>query len=330
MPFRIISSPDPKYLAATDILVSDMSNINYDFLIYNRPIVLLANEWLIKNFPDIGIKTDLDHLEEAIARVINYPDEYKQQREYWHKKTMHNPDGNSSLRVFDAITKYSKFIKPVIIFIHGGNEISKFHLEPLFKISQSRGYRSILANNPKKIQISEDQRKNGVIFVATHNNVLKEIKNGFKVHIDHSVKGVGVTDYERLSLQYRENRYYPNTDLHITEGEVSYENTISLMGEYKNKVIMVGYPKSDLLIKANTFENKKDIFKSLGFDIAKPLITYAPTGKYRYPYKQGASLSNESIEKFKMVSKKNNYNILVKLRSKDNIIKKILDKLVRS
>ena len=38
MPFKKIGSPDPKYLAATDILISDMSNINYDFLLFNSYI----------------------------------------------------------------------------------------------------------------------------------------------------------------------------------------------------------------------------------------------------------------------------------------------------
>ena len=49
-----IGSPDPKYLAATDVLIGDMSNINYEFLLLDRPIILIANNWLKDTFPDIG------------------------------------------------------------------------------------------------------------------------------------------------------------------------------------------------------------------------------------------------------------------------------------
>ena len=59
MGFKIIGGADPKFLAATDILIGDMSNINYEFLIFDRPVILLANKWLQNHFPDIGIKTNL-------------------------------------------------------------------------------------------------------------------------------------------------------------------------------------------------------------------------------------------------------------------------------
>ena len=52
-----IGSPDPKYLAATDVLIGDMSNINYEFLLLDRPIILIANNWLKDTFPDIGQKS---------------------------------------------------------------------------------------------------------------------------------------------------------------------------------------------------------------------------------------------------------------------------------
>ena len=34
--FKVVSSPHPKYLAATDILIGDMSNINYEFLLLDN------------------------------------------------------------------------------------------------------------------------------------------------------------------------------------------------------------------------------------------------------------------------------------------------------
>jgi CDP-glycerol glycerophosphotransferase (TagB/SpsB family) len=312
MPIKKIGSPHPKYLAATDILISDMSNINYDFLLFDRPIILLANEWLRNNFPDIGIKTELEGLEDSIKRAIEYPMEYHEQRKYWHERTMFRPDGHSSERVIDTIIKRSGFKEPFFLFIHGNNEVSKVHLYPIVEIVKKKKKQFEFTGffNEKKYRTLRE-----IICISTHNNILAEINAGFRVHLDHSVKGEGVTDYNKLALQYKNLKYYPNTDLHITEGEISYENTKKLLGPYKNRAVKVGYPKSDILLKCDTEKNKKEVYRELGFKEDKILITYAPTGKYRFPFKQGASLSTEVLDRLKMISKRFDYNILVKLRS---------------
>lgn len=324
MPIRKIGSPDPKYLAATDILISDMSNINYDFLLFNRPIILIANEWLRKNFPDLGIKTDLNGLEDAIDRSIKNPGEFEEQRKYWHKKTMHQPDGNSSNRVVVAVLKHSKIDGPFILLIHGNNEVSKVHLSPLYRVCKERNIRC------DYIGFFSEKRYgkiNNLICISTHNQILGNIRNSYNVHIDHSVKGAGVTDFEKQLKKVKEMNYYPITHLHITEGEVSYDKTKKLLGPNSERVIMLGYPKSDTLLELNTLDNKKSVFKELGFNNDNLLITYAPTGKYSYPFKQGASLSLEVLYRLKKISANYNYNVLIKLRGILSFKNKILDKL---
>lgn len=325
MPFRKIGSPHPKYLAATDILISDMSNINYDFLLFDRPIILLANEWLVKNFPDLGIKTGLDGLEGAIERAIKDPDEYHENRIYWHKKTMHNPDGSSSKRVIGEIIKRSGIKEPFFVLVHGNNEVSKYHLLPLAEFLKKEGFpHEFTAFYMKKYDNLQD-----VVCISTHNDILKSIVHGFRVHIDHSVKGEGVTDYGELAKRFRAAGYYSNTDLHITEGEVSYNNTKKMLGPYHDRAVMVGYPKSDTLIKFNNDENKKRIYRELGFREGSILITYAPTGKYRYPFKQGASLTPEVLSGLKRISGKYGYNVLVKLRSRPSLKGRAIDMFKR-
>ena len=80
MVLREIESPEARYLAGTDVLIGDMSDINYEFLLFDRPIILLSNEWLRKNFPDIGIKTDVPELGQSIKRCLSDPTEYGGQR----------------------------------------------------------------------------------------------------------------------------------------------------------------------------------------------------------------------------------------------------------
>ena len=130
MPFRQIGSAEAKYLAATDVLIGDMSNTNYEFLLYDRPIILLANEWLRKNFPDIGIKTDLAGLLDAIERSVKNPDEFKAQRKCWLEKTIYQPDGLTSKRYIDIILSKCQIENPRFVFIHGNNSVRKTNLEP--------------------------------------------------------------------------------------------------------------------------------------------------------------------------------------------------------
>lgn len=320
MPLKTIGSPHPKYLAATDILISDMSNISYDFLIYSRPIILIANKWVRENIPDFGIKTDLEGLDAAIKESIRHPERFEKQRKLWHKKTMQMPDGKSARRVIEKIIEKSGIADPFILLIHGNNDVSKVHLDPLFSAAGEKG---LTCEFTGFFDTELYSLKKNLLIISTHNNILNDIKYGYRVHIDHSVKGKGVTDFEGLSQLYKEKEYYKNTDLQVTEGEISFENTKKLMGPRKDRVIMAGYPKSDTLLECNTIENKNKVYEELGLKSGKVLITYAPTGKYRYPFKQGASLSKEVLYQLKRIAKKNDYNILIKLRSKETISDKM-------
>ena len=89
MTLKKVFSSKAKYLAASYILIGDMSDINYEFLLFNRPIILLANDWVHKEFSDIGIKCDVETLSDAIHRSIENPNEYEHNRQIWLSKTHH-------------------------------------------------------------------------------------------------------------------------------------------------------------------------------------------------------------------------------------------------
>ena len=307
MPIKQIGSSDPKYLAATDILIGDMSDTNYEFLLFDRPIILLANEWLRENFPDIGIKTDLNGLEDAIKRSSENPDEFKKERLYWLKKTIHQPDGNSSKRVLAGIIDKSGMKNPRFLFIHGNNSVKRNTLLPLYEEAKREGFKA-----KEIVQGPVKDRNDAIIYIAANNKDIG-FHGGFKVHLDHGVKGEGVLILEREIRHYQKNNYFPTVDLHVTEGETSFETTKILVGSYKDRVAMVGYPKSDHLLKFNTMRNKMSVYNKLGFDLDKPLVTYAPANQ-QAEGKPGGSLSEEVIEKLKEISQKSDYNILVKLK----------------
>jgi len=308
MPFKQIGTPEPKYLAATDILIGDMSDINYEFLLFDRPIILLANDWLKENFPDIGIKTDLTGLNKAIKRSIDDPEEFKEQRKYWLEKTFHKPDGRSSSRVIDIMLQCSNIKDPHLIFIHGGSVVRRSNLEPLVEVAKKKGIKTSFV---KQADETGEGNEN-TIYVAAHFTDLK-IKQGYKVHLDHAPKGKGAANVEMSRKDYKRNDYFPWIDLHITAGKAGYERTASQMGSYKDRIIIAGYPKADDLIKLNTEKNKEIIFEEFDFDKSKLLITYAPSGRKSYP-KPGGSLSVKVLSELKKISSEYGCNVLVKYK----------------
>jgi len=326
--YRIIASSDPKYLSATDILIGDMSDLNYEFLLFNRPIILLANDWLRKNFPDLGIKTNLEGLDDAIKRSISFPMEYENQRKYWLNQTHNKPNGTSTKRVINKIIQKSKINDPIIYLADGGSEILKSNLNPFvreLKLMRIKG-------GYWKNQLIKEDQKQRIIWISPHNKILKGLPVGYKVHIDHGLKGEGVNDFQVQIEQYKNDNYYPDTDLHITEGIISTKRSKKLLGVNGNRVSMVGYPKADDFLRYNTVENKISVCEEFGFDINKPIITYAPAGKYKYPEKQGATLSKEVLMHLKNQARKNEgkFNILVKMKNRQTtIISRISNKLKR-
>ena len=146
MPFKIISSPDPKYLSATDILIGDMSDINYEFLLLDKPLILLANEWIHNNWPDIGIKINIDGLNDAIIESINNPNKYSNSRKSWLNKTIYQPYENSSSRILDKAIRLSKYRDPTLVIVDGNSEVRRSNLIPLYNEALSRSLNVIYQN----------------------------------------------------------------------------------------------------------------------------------------------------------------------------------------
>ena len=307
MTVKRIGSAQPKYLAATDILIGDMSNTNYEFLLFDRPIILLANAWLRENFPDIGIKTDLAGLEDAIKRSIDNPEEYKEQREYWFRKTIFKPDGLSSKRCLNMMLEKSQINDPHFVFIHGSDSVRRTNLEPMVKEAEKRGWGTSFVRSHKKNRGQSD-----TIYVAAH-VVDLNISGGYKVHFDHDLRGEATTNIDWAIKYYAKHDYFPLIDLHITAGEVGDRRTKATLGPLSDRTAIAGYPKADDLIRLNTKENKTSVYEELGFDLNKLLITYAPASKESY-MKPGGSLSKETIDRLHEIALRYDYNILIKLK----------------
>lgn len=323
MGYCITYGSDAKYLAASDILISDMSDIIYEYLVFDRPIILLSSNWVKKEIPDLGIKCSIDLLGDAIDQSLNNPKEYSAQRQVWLNKTHHKPDRNSSRRVLEAIIQKSRMANPTLFFIHGNNQVVRDTIRPIYNEALNMSYPAKEISRYKK-----KYRLNNGIYVSAHNEYLKT-PVGYKVHVDHGNKGPGVSPIDYKKEQWKQNNYWCDTDLFITEGEVSQEKTRIVLGPYSNKALMVGFPRSDDYLRLEIPENKKTVCEELGIDYKIPLITYAPAGEYSYPTKQGGSLSKEVLSTMKKIGRNTTkYNILVKHKyPKSWIIHRIKNKL---
>jgi len=195
--FNIKGSADPKYLAATDLLVGDMSNINYEFLLFDRPIVLLANKWVKRNFPDIGPKTDLENLKDTIENSFRNPNDYEVSRRLWRERTISIEKNSASHRYIDVILKKAGIVNPEFIFVWG-DAVRKTNLEPLVNEVISRGLHCLFIKKKREVTYND---KNSVIIVAAHYIDLWSDVPGFKVHIDHDLKGVASANIEYAKFE---------------------------------------------------------------------------------------------------------------------------------
>jgi len=309
---RIIGSAHPKYLAATDVLIGDMSNINYEFLLFNRPVVLLANEWVKRNFPDIGIKTTLENLKSGIMRSLQNKAEYESNRKLWRNRTMSMGTDKASSRIIDAIMEGSNISRPEMFFVHGGNPVRKTNLSPLMDEAARRGIAFSVIKRRKEMAFKDEKN---VVIIAAHYCDLWHSCPGFKVHIDHDLKGIGTANLKYAVWEYKKNGYFPHIDMHIVAGEAGEKRTKLVLGPLADRTCVVGYPKADDLLRFDTAENKKEIYKELGLKDELPLVTYAPAGA-RSTMKPGGSLSKEVLGQLNAISGDAGFHILVKKKYK--------------
>jgi CDP-glycerol glycerophosphotransferase (TagB/SpsB family) len=324
MPYKKVYSSDAKYLAASDIMIGDMSDINYEYLVLNRPLILLANEWVMKEYPDIGIKCSLKTLDDAIKRSIDHPDEFADIRKEWLEKTHYKADGHSSKRILEIIINSSKIRNPYLVFLHANNEVLKNTVAPVYREAVNSNIKSRYLSYYKK-----NLHKPNNIYICANNSYL-QFELGYKVHLDHGNKGVGITEMSYKTKQWVQNDYFKYTDIHLAPGKIGFNRTQKVIGPYKDRVILAGFPRSDDYLRLNTAKNRTEICNLLNIDPKKPLVIYAPAGIYQYPFKQGGSLNYKVLRELKRISKVNDYNIIVKLKSKNHHPYLLLLKQIKS
>tara|TARA_Y100000591_G_C21855074_1_gene715040 strand:+ start:31484 stop:32530 length:1047 start_codon:yes stop_codon:yes gene_type:complete len=324
--FKVVSSPHPKYLAATDILIGDMSNINYEFLLLDKPIILLANDWVKKVFPDIGPKVKCENLEKEILNALQSPNEFSEKRKYWLSKTIDIGKENAAKKFIDLIIDKSKIHNPIFYFISGGNLVRETNIKPLTDELKNRSYDFSVV---KKINGKDFSSKSNVIFVAAHIKDLPSFNFGFNVHIDHDLKGIGTANLKYAIWDYKRNGYFPNIDLHIVAGKAGLLRTEKVLGPLSDRIEIAGYPKGSDILKLNSLENKQAVYKELDLDMDLPLVTYAPAGKYDF-MKPGGSLNEKVISELKKLSRNNNFHVLAKMKYKVDFKMKIKTILKKS
>jgi len=97
-------------MAASDLLIGDVSSVTREYLTFKRPFVFLSNrpKWMWKKQKktlwECGeVVTKPERLWPAVKRALNKPEQYRKQIEKHFDVTFYKPDGNASFRAAEII-----------------------------------------------------------------------------------------------------------------------------------------------------------------------------------------------------------------------------------
>lgn len=99
-------------MAASDLLIGDVSGITREYLAFRRPFVFLSNKpkilWLRKKTRlwECGeVVFTPNEVWKAVERSLSDPDRYLDKIERFFQNTFHKPDGKAAMRARDAIAR---------------------------------------------------------------------------------------------------------------------------------------------------------------------------------------------------------------------------------
>jgi hypothetical protein len=304
--FKIVGKSEPNILCITDYLIGDMSDINYEFLLLNRPILLLSNVWLDKNFPSLGLRiSNVYGLSEALDKIIQ-KDEFSGQRKKYINQAFAVTDVSNADVTLQTMLSSSQIDNPILAIHHKNNIIYKSNLLPLINSARKLN-----------IEVVENQRLDApnVLNIGAHFGCLLDpvIAKNYCIHLDHGLKGEGTANVEISKRDYLKNNFFPSVNLHVTAGQMGQIRTEKLLGPMKGRAKIGAYPKATSIIEGASPRNRKDAFKAFGLNPDLPVITYAPAGEESYE-KPGGSLSKSIISELKNFEKFNNVNVVIKFK----------------
>lgn len=156
-------------LQAADILISDVSSAFLEFMLLNKPIILVNNP-LKKQFAHFD-STDIEYkarkactivnnfkeLKNAVQEAVNYPNKLAEKRKIFSEMLCYGRDGNSAKRTAQAVLKHfnQKFPKRFTVFVPWKHPPAKnellFFLKHLKDTTQNFDLDIIMAGSSKNL-----------------------------------------------------------------------------------------------------------------------------------------------------------------------------------
>jgi len=102
-------------MAASDLLITDISTVSHEYLAFRRPMVFLASPWRFMGFRnntwiwqcgDVVYKRR--DIWSTVRRNLNEPDRHKEIIEKCLNHVFYKPDGNGAKRAADAILELAR------------------------------------------------------------------------------------------------------------------------------------------------------------------------------------------------------------------------------
>ena len=104
------------YLWATDVLISDVSGINFEYMTLDKPIVYIdpdvdkeiADYWMLRKFRAGCVAFSSSDLISAIDESLEYPEKFRDERHRVVNKLFYKLDGNAGKRAAEAVINFAE------------------------------------------------------------------------------------------------------------------------------------------------------------------------------------------------------------------------------
>jgi len=179
------------------------------------------------------------------------------------------------------------------VFVSGG---LKTKTEAGVRFDEKAMYQPFGIPDERVLPVEEIQNRDFDVLIAANTGLLAPRSVGARVQIFH-----GVSFRNRAVRQKN-----MNCDFYFVIGSYMLRkfNEAGLLKENDSRVLKIGFPKTDPL--RNGEFHRGDLLRHYGFDGARPIILYAPTGE------RHNSLETMGEEVIKRLSQSDKYDLLIK------------------
>jgi hypothetical protein len=322
MSIIITNKNTPYWLAKADIFVGDMSDLTYEALILDIPILQFENKWIKDNFPVVGerFKTGSE-LYQKLSAMMSQEIPIGTSLKYSNIiDNVIDCPSNSEGRILTELSSTFSLPNVNFEFHHLNNHIYKEILFPILDQIKKYypKYTVIDTTRSTKLINKPNFRNVSLICHVETSHILKN--DDYIIHIGHGLKGDGTAFLGKSIELYRSNNHFIKIDKFYVAGKMGKDRLTNVLGVGCDRISIVGYAKITKLIQSRRKLQKRKRVSD------KITILYGPAG-IREPDKPGGSVTISLLYNLIKVGLKPNVCVVIKVKSYKHFARQIINLL---